>query len=201
MSVASPSYAFGRPPTANNVGVPVALTGLSVVEYGIGPLRQTVFTLTNVPITITDLLAYVGTKLYDFPLGRIRVLDCVATITPTTTSTIATTLKSGVNVSWGLGSATASSLTLATTMMNFMPGSGEAVNTFASSTVINVAAASDSGKLAAVSAAQLAAIVDGTVTAADLFLNLGVAAADIDGDATLTISGTITLTWINQGTI
>jgi len=202
MTTATPSVKRLRPNALNNVGtVPTASAALGVraEEYGEGIVRQTVFTLTSVPLTLTNALAYASLQLYDFPEGRIHVLDTVCTITVTTTTAIATTLLTAKAVSWGLGSAAASSLTLATTMQNFMPGSGEAVNTFTSSTVINVAPAADTGILAAVSAAHLAAIVDGTTTAADLFLNFGVAAADIDGDAGLSITGTFYVTWMNTG--
>lgn len=70
------------------------------------------------------------------------------------------------------------------------------MKTFPSSTVINVAPAAVTGVLANIAAAQVGAILDGRSTAVDLFLNLGVAAADIDGDATVTITGTVAVTWI-----
>lgn len=200
----TPTLGKSRPSGMNEVGtIPSGVIGLSVEEFGgNGPLRQTRFTFNAMPITITDALAYASQQIYNFPLGRIHVLDCVGTIAMTTTSAIASTLNSGATISWGIGSAAASSLTLATTMMNFMPGSGESVNTFTSSTTINVAAASDSGMLAAVSAAHLAAIVNGTVTAADAFLNIAVPTnTEIDADATVTISGTITMTWMNTGVV
>lgn len=206
--IQTPSIYRGRPsnintvPTAiNTVGEIVTLAGLAVEECGgDSPVRQSVFTFTNMPLTITDTLAYLGTKIYDFPKGRIRVLDCTAGINLTTTSVLASTLNASSAVSWGFGSAAASSITLATTMMNFMPGSGESVNTLTSSATISVAGATDAGILAAVSAAQLAAIVDGTSTAADLYLNLALATnTDIDGDATVLVNGSATLTWINQG--
>lgn len=192
--------ASGTTPSAG-VGAVVAGIGVVASETGSGNFRKTTLTLTNTPLSITDALAYAGLKLYDFPAGRLRILDAVMNLTVTTTSEIATTLKSGVDVSIGLGSAVATSLTLATTMQNMMPGSGEAVVTFPSSTVINVAPAAVTGFLAAVDAAQLGAILDGTETPIDLFLNLGVAADDIDGNATVVINGTIQLTWINGGDI
>lgn len=198
----SPGIGIDRSPTSDTVGTIVSKTGLSCVEYGgSGIVRKTVFTLTAMPITLTDALAYVGQQLYDFPAGNIRFLDCVATITVTTTSALASTLNSGATVSWGVGTATASSLTLATTMMNAMPGSGEAVNTFTSSTTVNVAAAADNGILAHTATARGLSGADGTSTPVDLFLNFGVAAASISGDATITVTGTIELTWVNGGDI
>lgn len=199
--VRSPSIAKGRPASLAAVGTLETLTGLTVSEHGgSGIVRQTVLTLTDLPLTLTDALAYLGTRLYTFPEGRINVLDCVIRLTFTTTSTLASTLNSGATVSVGVGSAAASSSTLATTMQNFCPGSGESVNNFTSSTTINVAASEIVGVLAAVSAAHLGAILNGVTTPVPVYLNIGVpTGTDIDGDATLTVSGTITLTWINTG--
>ena len=184
----------------NQVTVLESVTGLSKTDRGNGVIQKTTLTLAAVPLAITDALAYSGKKLFTFPQGRIRVLDCVVNLAFTTTSAIAGTLNSGATVSLGIGSVTASSITLATTMQNFMPGSGEAVKNFTSSTVINVAAAAVTGFMAAVAAAQLAAILDGTTTPVAVFLNLGVPTnTEIDADATLTVTGTIEFTWINDG--
>lgn len=199
----TPTIGIDRPPTSDTVGTIVSKSGLSCVEYGgNGIVRKTTFTLTAVGITITDALAYASQQLYDFPAGNIRFLDCVGSIAMTTTSTIASTLNSGATISWGVGTAAASSNTLATTMQNAMPGSGEAVNTFTSSTTINVAAAADTGILAHTATARGLAGADGTSTPVDLFLNIAVPTnTEIDADATVTITGTIELTWINGGDV
>lgn len=198
----TPSIYKGRPTAINAVGTKVTtVAGIDVDECGNdGPVRQIKITLTNMPLTITDALAYASQKLYDWPTGRINVIDAVGNIAFTTTSAIASTLNSGATLSWGLGSAAASNLTLATTMMNFLPGSGESVKTVTSSTTINVAGSTGTGFLAAVSAAHLAAIVDGTSTAADLYLNVAVPTnTEIDADATVTVNATFYLTYIVTG--
>lgn len=182
------------------VGAVVAGIGVVAVESGSGNFRRTVLTLTNTPLTITNALAYAGLKLHDMPAGRIKFLDCVTSLAFTTTSALAGTLNAEATVSYGIGSATASATTLATTMMDLMPGSGEAVKEFTSSETINVPSDVVTGFLAAVAAAQLGAILDGTTTPVDIFLNVALADADeIDGDATLVVNGTITLTWVNGG--
>ena len=187
---------------SDSVGAVVAGIGVVAVESGFGNFRRTILTLTATPLTITDALAYAGLKLYDFPAGRINILDCVTSLAFTTTSVLASTLNTGSTVAYGIGSVTASATTLATTMMNMMPGSGETVKEFTSSTTINVAGTTVTGFLAAVSAAHLAAILNGTSTPIDLFLNVAVpTGTDIDADATLTVSGTITVTWINGGDV
>jgi hypothetical protein len=44
-----------------------------------------------------------------------------------------------------------------------------------------------------------AVVVDGTTTAADLFLNFLIDDGDQDGGGTLSVTGTITLVWISLG--
>lgn len=193
--------AYGTTPS-DSVGAIVAGIGVTVSETGFGNFRRTILTLTDTPITITDALAYAGLKLYDFPAGRINVLDCLTSLAFKTTSVLDSTLNASSTVAYGVGSATASATTLATTMQNFMPGSGETPKEFTSSATINVAGTTVTGFLAAVAAAQLGAKVNGTGTASDVFLNVAVpTGTDIDTDATLTVSGTIEITWINGGDV
>jgi hypothetical protein len=118
MPIATPSIQSSRPAAANQVGtVPSAsaANGVTVKECGVGVVRQTVFTLTAAVITITDSLAYANIQLYDFPAGRINIMGCTSSLSFATTSTIASTLNSGVTVSYGIGTAAASNTTLATT--------------------------------------------------------------------------------------
>ena len=214
----SPTQNRGRPNTIQSVGsIPstqasgsggssVNTSGITVEEFGVGQLRQTVFTFTNTPLTIPDdggtSISYAALHIYDFPLGRINVIDFVSYITLTTTSALASTLNASSTVRYGFGTAAASSITLATTMMNLMPGSGESVKTRTSSATVSVASASATGFLAAVSAAHLGAIIDGTVTAADAFLNFSVpTTTDIDGNATTLVNGQAYMTWLNTGVI
>lgn len=187
--------------SAETVGAVVAGVGVVAVESGNGPYRKVLLTLTNTVLSLTDALAYVGLKIYDLPAGRLRIIDCVTNLTFTTKTAIATTLNSGVTVSHGIGSVIASSITLATTMMNMMPGSGESVKSFTSGTTIDVANTSVRGVLAAVAAAQVGAILDGGAgSPVDVYLNIGVpTVTDIDGDATVWVNGTIELTYINGG--
>jgi hypothetical protein len=74
-------------------------------------------------------------------------------------------------------------------MVNLLPSTA-----FTSSATINVAGTAVSAALAA------AAQFDGTSTPVDVFLNTAFATtADVDGNATQTISGTVVMTWINLG--
>jgi hypothetical protein len=163
---------------------------VSVVEKGdpSGIIHQTILTVAALPQAIADASSWMGTEIYDFPAGRLSVLGCTASLAPTTTSTIASTIKSGVAGAVALGTAATDSIALAGTEVDLLPSTAT-VN----STVINVAAAAVTAALAA------AAQFDGTSTAKKMYLNSSVAAADIDGNGTLTWSGTITITWINLG--
>lgn len=195
MTTNTPTIQKDRPEGCNRVGTVQALSGLSVEEFGFGNARQTRLTLVNVPLSITDALAYSGQKLYTFPEGIIYFKGCTGSIAFTTTSAIASTLNSGVTVQWGLGSATASATTLATTMINMLTGTGVSPATFTSSTVINVAPATATAYFSGA-----AAKLDGTGTAIAMYLNLALGTAtDIDADATLVANGTITFTWEPHG--
>ncbi len=157
-----------------------------------GVVHQTLLTLTDVAVAVSDANVGGGTKIYDFPEGRILILGAVAALAFKTTSTLASTLNAGVTGNFGVGTVQTTnqaSGTLATTQQNIIP-----TTNFTSSATINVAGAVAKGALAA------SAPFDGTTTPVDAYLNIGVATAtDIDGDATVTASGTVLITWMNLG--
>jgi hypothetical protein len=162
---------------------------VAATEYGDGTVHTTVLTLTATPLTVRDTQQGNGVKIYDFPVGRIAILGATGAVNFTTTSAIATTLKSGVSSRWGVGTVTQANATLATTEQDLIP-----VKTFLSSTTINVEPTLVPGALAAT------AQFDGTSTAIAAFLNVSVpGATDIDADATVTATGNVTITWINLG--
>jgi len=175
-----------------NVGT--ASTSVTAVETGSGPFHQTVLTITNLAIAISDANVGGGAKLYTFPEGNITILGATCTVTETTTSTIATTLKASKTLSVGIGSVqttTQGSGTLVTTQQDI-------VNAFActSSATINVAGTAVNGKQLGTTTIRL----DGTTTAQPIWLNCGVVTnTDIDADATSTWSGTATITWVYSG--
>ena len=172
-----------------NIGAVNGAT-VSAVEKGNGVIHQTVLTFTATPLTLADATVGAGVKVYDFPAGRINILGAVGSIALTTTSALASTLNASVTYNWGIGTTTQASGTLATTEQNILT----TANGTASATV-NVAGAAAVGGVAA-SAGNL----DGTSTAIDAYLNIGIATAtDIDGDATVTLTGTATITWIYEG--
>lgn len=162
-----------------------------VAEEQMGILHKTILTLTDVSVSVSDTNVGGGTKLYDFPEGRILVLGGVAkSITPTTTSTLASTLNASKTLSVGLGTVqttTQASGTLATTEQDI-------ISAFTATSSATISVAGTAGNGADDGTPQG---FDGTTTAKDLYLNIGVpTATDIDGDATVTVSGTVIIYWI-----
>jgi hypothetical protein len=178
--------------TALNVGAKNGST-VSVVETGIGGfLHNTAFTVTALPLTVPNAVAGtqgIGAKIYDFPEGRIYILGCTGSMAETTTSAILSTLNGGSTCKWGAGTTVGVNATLATTEQDILP-----VTSITSSATINVAGAVSKAALAA------GAQFDGTGTALDMYLNFSVPTdGDLDADATITLTGTINLTWLYLG--
>lgn len=185
----------GDTPTTSTAGVGVvpatlAQTGQVVAtEYGNGVVHQTVLTLSALEQSVVNGTEYQSTKIYTFPEGRILVLGVTASLSPTTTSTIATTLNSGVTGAVSVGTAAASATTLSSTMVDLLPSTA-----FVTSTVINEPAAAVGAALAA------SAHFDGHATRKDVYLNSAFATTtDVDADATMTWAGNITITWVSLG--
>lgn len=154
-----------------------------------GGFNRIVLTLDNVPQAVVNGTEYQGTKIYTFPEGRILVLGVTATLQQKTTSALASTLNASSTGAISLGSVTASATTLATTMVDFLPSTA-----FTSSATINVAGTAVSNALAA------SAQFNGTTTPVPVFLNTAYATTtDVDGNATQTISGTVTMCWVALG--
>lgn len=170
-------------------GVAQNVTGLKVVHKQVGPLTQSVFTLTDVPQAVVNGTEYQSTKLFQFPEGLIYLFGTTATLQQKTTSDPASTLNASVTGAVSLGTAAASSTTLGTTMADFL-----ASTAFTSSATQNVAGTAVTGLL------STPAAFDGTSTAKSLYLNSAFATTtDVDADATQTWSGTVTVTWLHLG--
>ena len=169
-------------PATIGVGTPAALSTVSVAESGVGAVHKTVITLTALAQTIPNGASeFVGTELYAFPAGRIYLLGTTASLTPTTTSALATTITSGTTGHYAMGSVTNDG-TLTGTKADIF-----ADTSFTSSTTVNVAAA-------AVTPVGAAAVI---ASPGSVFLNTSAAVNSADG--TMTTTGTITMHWINLG--
>lgn len=177
----TPTVAKGRPSTAGLVGTVVSgVSGLTVEEYGSkdSSNRITKFIFTNFTMTNTDNGAsggYGSQQIYDFPAGSVALRNGYAQFTATSSSTnLATSVK------FSLGTAAeATGDTLDSTQANAV-----------SSTTVTLASTTP-GK----GAGAAPSIVDGTATAADLYINLGSTAANSSGAATATINGYALVEW------
>lgn len=183
-------------PFANDTYSDVGSTALSstyarVDEMGFGPFQRTKITFTSLPISMTDeagVVAYGGSKIYDMPIGNIKIIGATADLTVT---------KSGAGINadfdgdFGVGTVTASNnATLSSTEQNIIP------------TTATPQAVSSATTAKGINAADIAPL-DGTSTAIDIYLNFLIDDADQDitgnGASSLLVSGTIIITWINLG--
>ena len=181
----SPSTAVGT----------VQASGVTAQEYGsqtVAGMRTTVLTLNGLAVTVADTTPGTqsgGTKIYTFPKCKFTRLGATAkSLLLTTTSAIATTLNSGVSCRYGVGTTVGTNATLATTEQDIVQ-----VTTFTSGTTINVAPAAVTGY-----GIGVFTMLDFTTTS-DAYFNISVpGATDIDADATVAVSGVITINWIGH---
>ena len=174
---------------ARDAGSAPAKAGLRAVTTGSGGTYRTVFTLTAMAITVTDALAYASQKLFGFAAGKIRIKGGTSSLAFAVTSARAGTINDSAAMDWALGTAAASSVTLATTMVDVIAKQDQ--------TLDGVDAAYTTAQAADVAAA---ATHDGTSSAIDIFLNVSFpTGTEIDADGTLAVTGTITVLWENWG--
>jgi hypothetical protein len=169
-------------------GTIVSTNSISLVEYGDGVLHKTTFTLANAfDMLVVDSGAnggHAGVKIYDFPAGYILVEAAFINADYTATNTNGLTATATYDIGVGSADVGVDNAALATTEQNFI-------------TKIE-------GDLSA-SAAQLHSVnvtsfsLDGTSTAADLYVNAAFAADDCSADQAGVLAGTITVYWVNLG--
>lgn len=177
--------------TTKNIGsIPRAIRAyVTVVESGDALIHQTILTVTDLPQAVINGTEYQSSQIYDLPEGRLLIQGTTASLAQTTTSALAGTLNASSTGAISLGTVAASNVALTSTMVDLLP-----TTAFTSSATVDVEGTAVTAALAA--STQL----DGTSTAKSVFLNTAYATTtDVDADATQTISGTITLTWINLG--
>lgn len=172
-------------------GLQTAVSGLKRSTTGRAGVYRTVFTFTDMPITVTDALAYASQKIFDFPLGRINIKGGRASLAFAVTSARAGTINDSAAMDWAVGTAAASNITLAGTMLDIVAKQDHtldgAVAAYTAAVAANVAAA---------------ATYDGTGTAKDAYLNVSFPTnTEIDADGTLAVTGSIELHWENWGTL
>lgn len=174
--------------SAGTVPAAALAAGVAVSEGGFGGVHKTVLTLTDVSITMTDAAA-AGThgslQLYDFPTGVFLLLGAV---TDLSTAAGAGGLADTAAVVGALGSEALATdnATLTSAEADFVPSTAGTLS-------------GGAGVLDGETTTALLAIWDGTGGAIDLYLNVAAPDAGSSADDTLTVSGTITLYWLELG--
>ena len=167
--------------TEVNIG---AIAGsLTTAVENIGLVKRTVITFAARSLAVTDALAYASTKVYDFPAKKVLLLAASSSLQFAVKTTMASTINASAAMDYAFGTVAASNITLATTMLDIVPK----VDSPLAATIDTLSTAAV-GDLAA--SARLA-------SAADVYLNVAFPTnTEIDGDGTLEVTGTLTLTWI-----
>ncbi len=163
---------------------------VAVLEEGNPFIHQTTFTITAASATITDATtagAHGGIQLYDFPEGLIQIVA--------SSSDLAITAGAGgiadtASVVCSLGSVVTATdnATLTSTEITFGPSTAATLSG-------GVGACDIDGTTA------ITAVVNGSATASDLFLDFAIPDAGVtDGqNDTIAVTGAVTVTWIWLG--
>jgi len=163
----------------------VAGTGVTVQEQS--GLYRTTITLTNASVATVDATtngASGSLKVYDFPEGNLVFFGATTNLTIARVGTNITTTAAVVA---GVGTAAAGAdATLTSTEQDLVP-----------STTATLTAGAGTFKGKSVTAGI--AVLDGTTTAKDAYLNFAIPDAGSAGNDALLVNGTITILWANAG--
>lgn len=161
-------------------GAAATASNVTASHIGDPAMRRTVLTLAATPVVVapggTGTNGYGGTKIWDFPEGRVLLHGCVMDLNVTVDAANLDAADSG-DVSVGSAVVTDGDLTDATDI-DFCAA-------------VNLDPITNAAHSALASAAQF----DGTATAKDMYLNMNISSNDISTTSTNTVSGTVTFTW------
>lgn len=167
------------------VDVTVSGTGVAASQ-SISAVQVLPFTITAATIAMTDAGAagsHGALKIATFPAGNVSILGATTNLTIARVGTALTTTSAVVS---SLGSVTVSTAdaTLTSTEANIVP-----------STVATLSAGAGTVKGESTGAVTL----DGTTTAAEVYLNFATPDAGSTGNDSLTVNGTIYLMFVHLG--
>jgi hypothetical protein len=169
-------------------GAGTAQTGVTAAEHGDGVFHKTVLTINSAVFALTEAgTAGWGTMpLYDFPAGSLSILGVTADITFDASADTTNVAATGSG-DFSVGSTATADATLDTTDVDLVPSSPLS-DPFVSSVGLGV------GRMATM------VTFDGTTTPKEAHLNLIIDAGDQTDDAAgLTLTGTVTIAWLNAG--
>lgn len=171
--------------TDEGIGAPNG-TGVTVSEKR-GIVHETIINLAALRIAVADSGGanggFGGAKIYDMPAGNIVLLGAI------------TNLTNIARVSTGIG-ATA---TVKHSVGTAVEGTNDTLDAAQASIVPSTNAVLAAGVGAAGGESTAVLVTNGTSTAMDIYLNIGVADADISASDNVDVSGTVILFWINAG--
>lgn len=164
---------------------------IKAFHYGVGlTVFRTILCLNDYRMTVADATASGTQKLFDFPEARIQILGGHVNLQWAPVTDPTTTINASADLSFSLGTAATADATL----------NGSEVNILASTASTASGSPAIGTYNTAVNAALTAVTIDGTSTAADLILNVGIATNTlIDADATIGWRGWINMLWTNHG--
>ena len=170
--------------------IPATSNGVTVAEYGSGVIHKSVFTLSGVSVTMTDATTagcHGSIKLADLPVGLIKYIGGTASLT---IARVGTAISATAAVVASVGSVTTATdnAALTTTEADLIPSTAAPLT-------------AGVGAVAGKYATAAGAILDGTSTPVDFFLNFAIPDADCTGSDALTVNGTVTLVWANLGDV
>lgn len=161
-------------------------SGDIAVQDGQARVRQTVITLLDVPVTIVNNASgdYGTVKLGSWSVqNALLVVGGVASLTLTGGTLAAVSTECGLGTTAGIAQTS-----LATVYENLLVGATATPSSNAASFTLK-------------STAIASAVLDGTTTAWDMYLNFAAANTLVASDQSCTVSGTIRLTWFDLGDI
>jgi hypothetical protein len=148
--------------------------------------RKLTLTVTDLVLSLTQALDYIGAKLCDLPDSNLMLLGCEVDLECVKGET-SNGLESGTDITLAIGTAVASASTLATTMENVIElqllDADDATPAYLDHSESNATALPIT-------------LADGATNA--LYLNL---AAAVTADDTLTCTGTVTLYYVDLGNL
>lgn len=180
----------GSPQLSELVGLATTVTGMTCQVEKIGPFAWLKFTFAGMSMTVTDAAGSGSSsskKLFDFvPQGLICIGSRQDYTAFAEDALITTAAGDAVHV-LGLGSvaADAGDKALTGTEVDFAPVTGDITNS--------------GGTGAGTKFGGQGSVIDGTTTAADLYLNWSGSAATIDANGTITVTGTVELVILMLG--
>lgn len=146
---------------------------------------KTTLTFTNLSVTMTDAGAAGNEgnqKIFDFPEGHILILGAVGLLTLTA----------------GVGGITDTAAVVAS--IGTVAAAADATLTGTEADIVPSTAATLTGGVGSADMANTATLLkDGTATAVDAFLNIAVPDAGSTASDTMTVNGTLTITWLHLG--